>query len=188
MTICFSLFVFFASFSIFSSFFVVLTKNPVFSVLFLILAFVNVAGFLFLFNFEFLPVSFIVIYVGAIAVLFIFVLIMLNLKHASLTKNDLYLLPFSICFGALFFFEMLYFVKFNFTLVDLSKPNSVLFLVDFLNVFSLKFNFFHFSHLSSNVQQISSALFSDFLLNFTLAAYILLVAMIGTITLTLKKH
>jgi len=188
MTICYSLFVFFASLSIFSAIFVVFTKNPVFSVLFLILAFVNVAGFLFLFHFEFLPVSFIVIYVGAIAVLFIFVLIMLNLKHASLTKNDLHLLPFSIFFGAFFFLELLYLVKFNFVLIEMSKPSSVFFLVDFLNVFSLKFDFFHFSHLSSNVQQISSALFSEFLLNFTLAAYILLVAMIGTITITLKKH
>ena len=87
MLISLGLFYIISSFSILSSFFVIISKNPIFSVLFLILSFTNVSCLFFLFNFEFLPISFLIVYVGAIAVLFLFVLMMLNIKLAELQES-----------------------------------------------------------------------------------------------------
>jgi len=73
--------------------------------LFLILSFTNVSCLLFLFNLEFLPISFLVIYVGAIAVLFLFVLMMLNIKLAELQRNISGFLPFALLLGFTFIIE-----------------------------------------------------------------------------------
>jgi NADH-quinone oxidoreductase subunit J len=107
MFISFGLFYLFAAFSILCSLFVITTKNPVFSILFLVLSFCNVSGLLFLFNFEFLPIAFLVIYVGAIAVLFLFVLMMLNIKLAELKENYFGFLPISIILSFVFIVELL---------------------------------------------------------------------------------
>lgn len=113
MSIFVGLFYFFSSFCILSSIFVIMTKNPIFSILFLILSFVNMSCCLFLFNFEFLPLSFLVIYVGAIAVLFLFILMMLNIKLAILNQNFNNLLPFAIFFFAFFLLNLFYFLAMN---------------------------------------------------------------------------
>ena len=87
MFIKYNLFICFCAFCLISSIFVIWTKNPIFSVLFLIFSFFNVSALLLLFNFEFLPITFLVVYVGAVAVLFLFVLMMLNIKLAELIDN-----------------------------------------------------------------------------------------------------
>jgi len=89
------LFGFFSGFCLLSSLSVICTKNPVFSVLFLIFTFFNVCCLLFLFEFEFVPILILVIYVGAIAVLFLFVLMMLNIKIAELLEIDSFFKPIS---------------------------------------------------------------------------------------------
>ena len=81
-----------------SSIFVLISKNPVHSVLFLILCFCNAAGILFIFNAEFLGLIFIIVYVGAIAILFLFVVMMLNVKIYSV-DNLFYYLPFFLLTG-----------------------------------------------------------------------------------------
>ena len=101
MSINVLLFFIFATLSITSSIFVIISKNPIFSVLFLVLTFANVSSLLFLFDLEFLPASFIVIYVGAIGVLFLFVLMMLNIKLAELKDSYSNTLPFSALLGSL---------------------------------------------------------------------------------------
>jgi NADH:ubiquinone oxidoreductase subunit 6 (subunit J) len=88
---------FFSFLLLLSSIFVFISKNPVHSVLFLILTFCNAAGILFLFNAEFLGLVFIIIYVGAIAVLFLFVVMMLNVKIYS--SDEFYYLPFILLGG-----------------------------------------------------------------------------------------
>jgi len=82
-----NLFSIFSAFTLASASFVITTKNPIFSVLFLILTFFNIAATLLLLNFDFLPIVILVVYVGAIAVLFLFVLMMLNIKLAELIDN-----------------------------------------------------------------------------------------------------
>ena len=95
--------------SILSGILVITSKNPVISVLFLISVFVNVAGYLVLLGVGFIGISYLIVYVGAIAILFLFVVIMLNLQLAELsavgseyTQN----LPLGTIVGSLFLFEL----------------------------------------------------------------------------------
>ena len=178
---------FFSSICIISAFFVIFSKNPVFSVLFLIFTFANVTCILFMFNLEFLPISFVIIYVGAIAVLFLFVLMMLNIKFAELTENTTNNLPFVLVFSLLFLAEILYLFKFEFFSLQLAQNSSELFIIDYIHLFSIKHHFLNFCQLFSNVQIVSFALFNDYLYCFFLSSLVLLLAMIGTISLTLKK-
>jgi NADH-ubiquinone oxidoreductase chain 6 len=96
--------------AILSGIMVITAKNPVISVLFLIAVFVNVTGYLVLLGVAYLGLVYLIVYVGAIAILFLFVIMMLNLRLVELvdtgqeyTKN----LPMGAFLGALFFFELL---------------------------------------------------------------------------------
>jgi len=86
---------------------VIKAKNPIYSVLFLILVFTNASGLLLIIDLDFFSMIFLTVYVGAIAVLFLFVIMMLNLKLAEINDNILHYLPISGLFGALFLAEIL---------------------------------------------------------------------------------
>src|SRR6201997_3281022 len=94
----------FAGVCIASAVMVVVSRNPVHSVLYLILAFVNAAGLFVLLGAEFIAMILIVVYVGAVAVLFLFVVMMLDVDFAELRQGFLNYLPFGIIVGAIFFF------------------------------------------------------------------------------------
>jgi NADH-ubiquinone oxidoreductase chain 6 len=97
--------------------FSITSKNPVISVIFLISTFVQAAGYLILIGINFIGISYIVIYVGAIAILFLFVIMMINIKLTDIletgtqyTKN----LPLAIAIGSLFIFIIFTIIPFNF--------------------------------------------------------------------------
>jgi len=87
---------------VFSGLSVISSTNPVYGVLSLIVCFFNATTLLLSLGIEFVPVSFIIIYVGAIAVLFVFVLMMLNIKAAELKQNSLMLVPVIVTLGFVF--------------------------------------------------------------------------------------
>lgn len=100
-----------------SSVFSITSKNPVISVIFLITTFVSGAGYLILIGVNFVGISYIIVYVGAIAVLFLFVIMMINIKLTDIletgsqyTKN----LPLAIAIGSLFIFIIFSIIPFNF--------------------------------------------------------------------------
>lgn len=97
----------FAGLALLSGIMVIRAKNPVYSVLFLILVFCNASGLLLLINLDFFAMVFLVVYVGAIAVLFLFVVMMLNIKLAEINENILRYVPVGGMFGVLFLAEML---------------------------------------------------------------------------------
>jgi len=101
------LFYLFSSIALMAGIMVITSRNPVHSVLFLILVFCNAAGLLLLLNLDFFAMIFLVVYVGAIAVLFLFVVMMLNIKIAEMNENVLRYLPFGGLIGLLFLFEIL---------------------------------------------------------------------------------
>jgi len=100
------LFYLFSSIAIISGVMVIRAKNPVHSVLFLILVFCNAAGLLILLDLDFFAMIFLVVYVGAIAVLFLFVVMMLNIKMAEINENILRYLPIGGLIGLIFLFEI----------------------------------------------------------------------------------
>lgn len=160
------------SFNLFiSSLFVFVVSNPVHSVLFMILGFFNGAIILFLFGVEFLSLIFIIIYVGAIAILFLFVIMMLDIKLVDFESNNMPYQLLSLVFISLF----LIFLKI---------------LVNTTFYFNDELLFFTFDSLN-NINQIGQVIYNYYNLNFLLAGLILLVAMIGPIVLSLNfnvKH
>ena len=100
-----------------SSILVITSKNPVIAVIFLISVFINAAGYLILLGIGFIGISYIIVYVGAIAVLFLFVIMMINIKLTDIletgsqyTKN----LPLALAIGSLFIYEIFTILPFTF--------------------------------------------------------------------------
>lgn len=125
------LFYIFSSIALISGVMVIRSRNPVHSVLFLILVFCNAAGLLILLDLDFFAMVFLVVYVGAIAVLFLFVVMMLNIKLAEIHENVLRYLPIGGLIGLIFLFEVLLVVD-----NDLIPVFSQLELPDSFTVFS----------------------------------------------------
>src|SRR5437879_949569 len=102
----------FAGVCVASAVMVIVSRNPVHSVLFLILAFVNAAGLFVLMGAEFLAMILIVVYVGAVATLFLFVIMMLDVDFTELRSGFLEYLPIGLVIGGIFLFELLLTVGF----------------------------------------------------------------------------
>src|SRR5215210_7669822 len=107
MTVNAAFFYLFATITIASAFMVIAARNPVHSVLFLIMTFVNAAGLFLIMGAEFLAMILIVVYVGAVAVLFLFVVMMLDVDFAELREGFLQYLPMGALIGVIFLMELL---------------------------------------------------------------------------------
>ena len=116
-------FYFFAVVAIISAVFVTLSRHPVHSVLWLILAFISSAGLFVLLGAEFLAMLLIIIYVGAVAVLFLFVVMMLDVKTIYLAKDSLKYFPFGSFLGLVFLIEILTVVPKNFEAINPYSAN-----------------------------------------------------------------
>ena len=155
-----------------SSVFVLISKNPVHSVLFLILCFCNAAGILFLFNAEFLGLIFIIVYVGAIAILFLFVVMMLNVKIYS-SDNLAYYLPFFLLTGFVLMLQV-------YLIFEKVFSNTTFWYSD------LPYTFENYIDNLNSIDVLGQCLYNYYLICFLVAGLILLVAMIGAIVLTLN--
>ena len=152
---------------IISSIMVIGLKNPVHSVFSLILTFCISSCLLLTINVDFLAIIFIVVYVGAIAVLFLFVVMMLNIKLVQFTESIIRYIPFGIILCIIFVNEI-YFINLKFNLIT-----------DIQNEWIYYFNY------SDTIVLIGEILYTNFIHLFILAGLILLIAMIGTINITL---
>jgi NADH-quinone oxidoreductase subunit J len=166
----------FAALLVLSALCVVLMRNPVHSVLFLIMAFFNAAGLFLLLGAEFLAMMLVIVYVGAVAVLFLFVVMMLNIKTDTNYKARWKkYMPMGLLIGGVFLFELAW-VFWNWEAAvtpSLSLSN---------------FGHTSVSYPVSNIESIGLVLYTDYVLPFLLSGFVLLVAMIATITLTLRKR
>ena len=164
----------FAIITVASAFMVISARNPVHAVLFLILAFVNSAGLFMLTGAEFLALLLIVVYVGAVAVLFLFVVMMLDVDFVELREGFLQYLPVGGLVGAIVLVELLMVVgawvvapgTVNGALGEPTPDMSV----------------------TSNIQALGNILYTKYFFFFQVAGLILLVAMIGAIVLTLHHR
>jgi len=187
MTTTLLIFYIFAALAIIASVFVVTTKNPIFSVLFLVFNFFNISSILFLFKFELLPITFIIVYVGAIAVLFLFVIMMLNIKLSEITDYYTNFMPLSFIFCLIIVFEIVILFRFEFITINTSSIQANFLLADYLNNSYEKLNFIINFFNTTNIQTVAYALFNSYLYIFLLSSIILLLAMISAIVLTINK-
>jgi NADH-quinone oxidoreductase subunit J len=186
MLVFYSIFSLFSSLSLLSAIFVVISRSPIFSVLFLIFCFCNVSALLFLLNMEFFSITFIIVYVGAIAVLFLFVLMMLNIKISELKNNDLMLVPVALVLFAAFILEMSLLLHSSFAPIVFPFSQS-LFLADFTTVNFALLDSSLFVLKEKNIALIGQVLFTNYAVYFIVVGFVLLLAMVAAITLTLHK-
>jgi len=155
-----------------SSLLVILSRNPIHSVLFLILVFFN-TSILFLFsNAEFLAMILLIVNIGAVAVLFLFVVMMLDINVTKQRQTFLNYLPTGLFIGFIILMELIYVVSQS--NVNFVKTNS-----SYINISN---------QILENTKIIGNILYTDYFLLFQLSGIILLVAMIGAIYLTLRKR
>ena len=166
--------IFFYMFSIVaigSAFMVISSKNPVHSVLFLILTFVNAAGLFIMAGAEFLGLLLIVVYVGAVAVLFLFVVMMLDVDFVQLREGFLQYMPIGMLVGLIVLAELLAVIGSWVTAPGAtSAPAAPIPDPDTMR----------------NIEAIGNILYTDYIFLFQLAGMVLLVAMVGAIVLTLR--
>ena len=160
----------FATATIGSAFMVITARNPVHAVLFLILAFVNSAGLFMLAGAEFLALLLIVVYVGAVAVLFLFVVMMLDVDFAELRAGFLDYMPVGAVVGLIVLAELLL-VLGSWVVAPGAMGDPVQPIPDMDKV--------------SNIRALGDVLYTQYVFFFQIAGMILLVAMVGAIVLTL---
>jgi len=171
MTLQLFFFYLFSTIVVASAFMVISSRNPVHSVLFLILTFFNAAGIFLLAGAEFLAMILIVVYVGAVAVLFLFVVMMLDIDFAELKKGILQYMPIGVLVGIVLFLELAL-VAGSWIILPEIAAGSVLPIDDTI----------------SNTRALGQVLYTRYVYLFLGAAMILLVAMIGAIVLTLHHR
>ncbi|MGY3233738.1 NADH-quinone oxidoreductase subunit J [Bradyrhizobium sp. USDA 4472] len=159
----------FAGVCVASAVMVIVSRNPVHSVLFLILAFVNASGLFVLMGAEFLAMILIVVYVGAVAVLFLFVIMMLDVDFIELREGFIQYLPVGVVIGGIFLFELLLTVGAWVINPTVSKTITA----------PIPANV-------SNTEALGLVLYTRYVHYFQLSGMVLLVAMIGAIVLTLR--
>jgi NADH-quinone oxidoreductase subunit J len=167
------LFYIFGALTVLSGVMVVTARNPVHSVLFLILAFFNTAGLFLLIGAEFLAMILVIVYVGAVAVLFLFVVMMLDIDFDQLRAGFVRYLPVGAAVGIVLLAELIVAVA-GWTLApawpSLSRAAPIN------------------GRIVSNTRALGDVLYTRYLLAFQVAGLILLVAMIGAIVLTLRHR
>ena len=168
-------FYFFSTIAVFASIMVTVSRNTVYSVFFLILVFISIAILFIMIGAEFLGMIMLIVYVGAVAVLFLFVVMMLNiteqLTERSSRKGLVNNISIGSIVGVIIFLELLVVVggwKYKGTFVPLSATNLNLDI--------------------SNTHALGNILYTDYIHLFQISGMILLVAMIGAITLTFSKR
>ena len=172
------LFYFFSCVLLTSSLMIILSQNSIYSVLFLVLSFVSSSSILFLLECEYISLIFIIIYVGAIAVLFLFVVMMLDIKTIHVTKDSLKYFPFGGFLGVVFLIEILIAVP---NIFDSINPYNMSFLSNYHLNWANKLDY------STEIIAIGHLLYTDYVIQFLLSGNILLLATIGPVTLVLVR-
>lgn len=179
----YQLFIFFATLSIFSAVMTIAATNPVHSVFYLIFTFINSSALFFLLGVEFLAIIFLIVYVGAVSILFLFVVMMLNIKLVEWTESTTRFVPITIIIGIVFLIQTSILLDSfsNTNLLTSNDSTNLWFHIEFIDWIRYFINF-------SNIEILGQYLYTDFSYLFLLSSMILLVAMVGAIILSLDHH
>ena len=168
-------FYFFSTITVFSAVMVTISKNTVYSVFFLILVFITTSILFIMIGAEFLGMIMLIVYVGAVAVLFLFVVMMLNVAQQKnqwfTSKESSKHIPIGLIIGTIIFFELIIVIagwKYKPDLFDINNS---------FKTFSV-----------SNTHSLGQVLYTDYIHIFQISGMILLVAMVGAIVLTFRKR
>ena len=154
-----------------SALMVIFSKQPINSVLFLIFSFINASGLFLLAGAEFLALIIVIVYVGAVAVLFLFVIMMLDFNPQTIKEETKKYLPVGLLVGSVLFLEII-----------LMMYSSEIFSKEFKIIGRIV------ETDLTNTEILGSLIYTEYFLQFQMAGFILLVAMIGAIVLTLRHR
>lgn len=156
-------------------------QNPIHSILFLVLVFFNGSLILMILKVEFFALIFLVVYIGAIIILFLFMVMMLKIKHVNSSQKLLDFFPYASFIIAIFLIEILAYNKY----LGFATFNQV-----FLTAFPLNWNDTIYSLVGgeSNIENIGKILYSTYLFPFLEAGFILFLAMVGSIVIALDSE
>ena len=171
MTFELFIFYFFAAVVIFAAAGVVTARNPVHAAMFLVLTFFTCAGIWLLLEAEFLAITLVLVYVGAVMVLFLFVVMMLDVNVEPLREGFVKYLPVGVLVGVIMLVEMVFLLTQKYFIAD-QYPVPSRAAADQL----------------SNTEMLGELLYSEYLFQFEIAAIILLVAIVAAIALTMRRR
>jgi len=196
--------------SILSGIFVIISKNPIVSVLFLIGLFLSISSYLIILGINFIGLSYLLVYVGAVSILFLFILMLINIRISELLSNTSNSVPLAIIITVAFnypIYQILpysisafnsYTIDLNNTLNDIWYNNYSDFITKVFNVIFNKIDngeiFFVTSNIwdgnlaeSDHITSIGNIMYTTYSIWLILTSIILLLAMVGSIVITIKQ-
>lgn len=184
--------------------FVIITKNPIVSVLFLIGLFANISFYLILLGLSFIGLSYLIVYIGAVSILFLFILMLINIRISELQSNNSNNIPLSIIIAISFYYPLFQLLPYDIAIlsninnslytslynISLNKNNTFSHAIN-LNNHDLSFvtskiwdgNLGENSHITA----IGNIMYTNYNIWLLLASFILLLAMVGAIVITIKQ-
>ncbi len=181
---------------------VIITKNPIISVLFLIGLFAGVSSYLILLGISFIGLSYLIVFIGAVSILFLFILILINIRLSELQSNTSNSMPLAIIIGVLFNYPLFQLLPYDIAILNNYNNNIN-------NIFyNLSLNHNHFNDLGINdndilfvtskiwdgnlsevdhITSIGNIMYTNYSIWLIITSYILLLAMVGAIVITIKQ-
>lgn len=172
---------------------IIINKNPIISVLFLIGLFVNISGLLIIVGFGFIGLSYILVYVGAVSILFLFILMLINIRISELTNETSNDTPLAILTVMLFYFLIARILPGNLNLLNTNVDNSEVIDIN-INEYIYNEQIQYASSKSwdtslvdiTHITGIGNVMYTNYAILLIIASIILLLAMVGSIVITKK--
>ena len=185
---------------------IIISKNPIVSVLFLIGLFLNIAGYLMMLGLNFIGLSYLLVYVGAVSILFLFILMLINVRISELTSDSSNSIPLAIIIGIFFNITLYYMLPSNVLYIQ-NKFETIGLQASLGNNSNITFpfnksvNLFYNNDLSfvtsqvwdgalaetSHITSIGNVIYTSYPIWLILTSLILLLAMVGAIVITIKQ-
>lgn len=163
---------------------VVISNNPIISVLFLIGLFLSISGYLILTGLNFLGLAYLLVYIGAVSILFLFILMLINVRISELSIDNLNSIPLAILVGSFFNYAVNYILPYM-----IITFSGLLYFVNIVtklaNVTSLSWD--GYLAETSHITSIGNILYGNYSIWLIITSIILLLAMVGCIVITLKE-
>ena len=187
-------------FVIFCGIFVIISKNPVISILFLIGLFGGISCYLIILGLSFIGLTYLIVYIGAISILFLFIVMLINVRISELQSNTSNSIALAIIVGSLFNYSLFEVLPYDITILNNYNITLNIFYIFYLNNYlrNLDLNndiLFITSKIwdgnlgeTSHITSIGNIMYTNYNVWLIIASFILLVAMVGAIVITMKQR
>ena len=186
----------FSILSVCSAILVIINKNPIVSVLFLICLFVLISGYLILLGMNFIGISYLLVYIGAVSILFLFILMLINIRISEIQNETKNSMPLAIIISLSFYIALYEIIPFNSrenNIQNFEIKSNLMNLIKHMDYSNNNLDFLVSNQWDSNLTEIlhitsiGNILYTNYFLWLILASIILLLAMVGTIIITIKQ-